>query len=76
MLEFARFAGVGAGEGAFFVAEEFGVDEVGIEAAAVEVNERPVGTVAPLVQGAGGDAFAGAGFAEEEDGEVGRGNFL
>ena len=40
------------------------------------MDERSIGAVAPLVQGAGGDAFAGAGFAEEEDGEVGEGDVL
>ena len=35
MFKFAQLAGMGAGEGAFFVTEEFGVDEVGVKAAAV-----------------------------------------
>jgi hypothetical protein len=56
----------GAGEGPFFMAEEFTFDEVFGDGGAVELDERGVGAGAFTVEGAGDEFFAGAAFALDE----------
>ena len=53
-----------AGERAFFVAEEFGFDQLGRHRRAVERNERPVAARALLMQRARDQLLSRAGFAE------------
>ena len=66
---------VGAGEGSFFVAEEFAFEEGFGDGTAIDGDEGPVFAVAALVDGAGGHFLAGAAFAEDEDGGIGGGDF-
>jgi len=63
----------GAGEGAADVAEEFGLNEGFAEGGAVDGDEGVVFAVAVVVDGAGDEFFAGAGFAADEDAGVGGG---
>ena len=73
-FEAANAAVGGAGEGAFFVAEEFGFDEGGGHGGAVHGDEGIVAAAAGVLVDGFGDAFlAGAGFAEDEDGGEGVG---
>ena len=67
LLELADVAGGGAGEAAFFVAEEFAFDQLGGHRGAVQGDERPAFARAALVQGARDQLFAGAGLAEDAD---------
>jgi len=64
----------GAGEGAAGVAVELALDEVGREAAAVDDDEGAVTSRAGVVERPRGDLLAGARFAGEQDGGVGRGD--
>ena len=57
----------GAGEGAFFVAEEFGFDEFGGNGGAIEGDEGVFVARRFFVDGAGDEFLAGAGFAEDAD---------
>ena len=70
LLEFADAAAVGTGEGAFFVTEEFGFQEVFGDGGAVEGHEGCLGAGAVLVDSAGDEFLAGAGFSSDEDGDV------
>jgi hypothetical protein len=74
-LEEARFSGGGAGEGAAFVAEEFSLDEIFWQGGAGEIYKWifPAGGI--VVEGAGDDFLAGAGFPDEKDGGVALGYF-
>ena len=67
--------GEGAGEGPFFVAEEFGFDEVFGDEGAIEFDERGFGAGALEVEGTGDEFFAGATFALDEDGGLGTSDF-
>ena len=67
-FEEADAAAFGVGEGAAFVAEEFGFGEGVGERGAVDGDERTVGARAGTVEPAGEGGFAGAGFAFEKNG--------
>ena len=62
---------VGAGEGASAMAEQFALDEVLRQGAAIDGDERHVGPRALVVDGAGDQLLAGAGFAEDQHGRIG-----
>ena len=57
---------VRAGEGAAFVAEQFAFQQRFGNGGAIDGDERRVGAVAVLVNGAGDQFLAGAGFAADE----------
>ncbi|MDT4838900.1 hypothetical protein FQZ97_726730 [compost metagenome] len=63
-------ATAGAGEGAFAVAEEFGFDQAFGDGGAVHRHEGLVRTRAGLVQRAGHHFLAGAGLAQQQDGQL------
>ncbi len=67
--------GLGAGDGAAAVSEEFAFDQVFGEGAAVDRDHRAVRAEAGLVQGAGDEFFAAAGFAADQDGAFGGSDF-
>ena len=75
-LALALLLGHSAGEGALLVAEQLAVDQGLGHGAAVDGHERARAAPAPLVQQARGHALAGAGLAEEEDGQVLQGYLL
>lgn len=64
----------GTGEGAFFVTEEFGFEEVFGEGGAVHFHQWPGGAGAPGVDDVGEDFFADTAFAGDEDAAFRRGN--
>ena len=64
----------GTGEGAFFVTEEFGFEQVFWERGAVHFHQWTGGAVAPGVDDVGEDFFADAAFAGDEDAALGGGN--
>ena len=66
---------VGAGERAFAMAEQLAFDERLGQGAAVDRDERLVGPRALVVNGAGDQFLAGAGFAEDQHGRVRRRDF-
>ncbi len=71
----AAFTAVGgAGEGAFFMTEEFALDEVFRESGAVDFDVGLVATRGVAVELAGDHFFAGAVFASDEDGGIGGSN--
>ena len=71
----AAFAFVGgAGEGSFFVPEEFAFHEVLRQCGAVELDERSVLARGIAVHRVGHQLFAGAVFALDEHGGVGLGD--
>src|SRR4029077_15789161 len=53
-------------EGAALVSEKLGLEKVGRNGGSVEGDERAAGARAVLVQGAGDELLAGAGFAGDE----------
>ena len=63
-LEFAAAGGGGAGEGAFLVAEQFGLEQLGGNGGAVHLDERAGGERAGIVDVRGQQFLAGAGFAD------------
>ena len=67
---------VRAGEGAFLVPEQLGIDERRRERAAVDVDERPVASRTASVDQARDDFLSRAGGARHEDGRVGRRRLL
>jgi hypothetical protein len=73
-LEAALALGDGAGEGAFFVAEELAFDEVFGDGGAIEGDEGAGVAGAFAVERAGDELLAGAAFALDEDGGVGAGD--
>jgi hypothetical protein len=76
LLEAAGAVGHGAGEGAFFVAEDGGLGELAGEGAAVEDDEGALGARGLVVEGAGDQLLAGAGLAADEHAHVGGGDAL
>ena len=70
-FEAADFLVDGAGEGAAFVAEEFGFEQAGGNGGAIHFDEGALFARAEIVDGARDDFFAGAGFAEDENGAAG-----
>ena len=71
LLEPAGGAGIGAGEGAAFMAEQFGFDQIARDGRHVDGNERPVAPLAVVVQRARHQLLAGAGLAGNHHGEIG-----
>ena len=69
LLEAANPLRVRAGEGAAFVAEQFAFQQGFGNRRAVDGDERRVGAVAVLVNGAGDEFLARAGFAANEHGD-------
>ena len=65
---------MGAGEGAFFVAEELALQKGFRDGAAIDGDEGSVLASAALVNGAGGHFLAGAAFAQKEHRGVGGGD--
>ena len=74
-LEQADAVFVGAGEAAFAMAEQFALDQVLGQRAAIDGHKGHVGPGALIVDGAGDQLLAGAGFAEDQHGRIGRGDF-
>ena len=72
LLELADALRQRAGEGAFFVAEEFAFEQVFGDRRAVDGDERLVHAGAVLENGAGDEFLAGAAFAGDQDGRAGR----
>ena len=73
LLEAADALLVGAGEGAFLVAEEFRLEEVLGDVGAVDLDEGLLAARRVEVHRAGEERLAGAGVAGDEDGRVGLG---
>ncbi|MCG3148042.1 MAG: hypothetical protein PCFJNLEI_01484 [Verrucomicrobiae bacterium] len=69
LFEAADAAHGGTGKGALFVTKEFAFKEGFGDGGAVDDDEGLVGPVAVLVDGAGNEFLAGAGFAADEDGD-------
>jgi hypothetical protein len=63
-----------AGEGAFFVTEELALDEVTRNRCAVDLDQRALTAVAPLVDRPRDELFAGARLALDQHGAVGGGD--
>ena len=72
-LEATNFLADGAGESAAFVAEEFGFEKTTGNGGAIDFDEGAIAARAEIVDGAGEEFLAGAGFAEEQDGGAGGG---
>jgi len=62
---------MGAGEGAFFDAEEFGFNQVVGQGGAVDGHEGAGGATAHVVQGTGEALLADAGLAKQQDRNLG-----
>ena len=67
LLEFANAAIGRAGEGAAFVTEQFAFQEIAGNGGAIHCDERFVGAIAVLINGARDEFLAGAGFAANQD---------
>ena len=67
---------VGAGEGAFFVAEEFGFEKIFGEGRAIDGEHRAVFARGGEMDRPGDDFLAGAAFAADQDGGVAAGDHL
>ena len=65
-LEAPLAGGNGAGECALLVAEQFALEQVGGNGAAVDSDEGPVAARTGVVDGAGDDFLAGTGFAQHQ----------
>ena len=76
LLDAAEFLADGAGEGAFFMAEEFAFEEVFGDGGAIDADVIFLAAPAQAVEGAGDQLLAGAAFAQDEDGGVGGGDAL
>ena len=70
-LEAADFLIDRAGKSAAFVAEEFGFEQATGNRGAIDFDEGALFARAEIVNGAGDDLLAGAGFAEDENGAAG-----
>ena len=74
LLELADATLGGAGEGTALVTEEFAFQEISGNGSAVDGDERLGGATAVLIDGAGDEFLAGAGLAENKDGDGGVGD--
>ena len=74
LLEAADALLVGAGERALFVAEQLRFEQVLLQRGAVHLDEVARGAVRVVVDGAGDQLLAGAGFAADEHGRVALGD--
>ena len=72
-LELAAARGHGAGEGAFFMAEEFALEELGRDGRAVHFDKGSGGEGALAMDVGGEQLFAGAGFAHDQHAGIGTG---
>jgi hypothetical protein len=73
VLDLADALALGAGEGAFLVAEQFRFEDRFGQGAAIDGHEGMVAPAAEVVQAARDEFLAGAGFAEQDDvGRLGR----
>ena len=61
-----------AGEGALLVAEQLAFEQAGRNGGAVQLDERAAAAAAQVVNRAGDQLLAGAGFAVNEHGRIGR----
>ncbi len=75
-LEQAFAVAAGAGEAALAMAEEFAFHQLGRDRAAVDRHERTGSAGAALMDEAGDDFLAGAGFAKDEHRRLGAGKFF
>jgi hypothetical protein len=75
-LELAQTAGDRAGEGASFVAEQLGFQQVFRDRRAVQGDERPSGAARFAVDVAGQHFLAGAGLAADQHRGIGAGDLL
>ena len=76
LLEPAGLGAEGAGESAFFVAEQLGLDQGFRERTAVHRHKRPVAPGAEVVDMACHQLLAGAGFANDQHTGFARGDLL
>jgi hypothetical protein len=66
-LEASDFLADGAGEGAAFVAKEFGFEQSSGNRSAIDFDEGAVAAGAEIVDGAGEELLTGAGFAQKKN---------
>src|SRR3954467_2206041 len=76
MLKLADVTISCSGERTFFVADKFGFDQLGRNRGAIQSDERPRSARTFLMNGAGNQFLAGAGFSENADAGVGDGNTI
>ncbi len=75
-FEAADFLADGAGERSALVAEELGFEKTARNCGAINFDEGATAARTEIMDGAGEELFAGAGFAEEKDGSAGGGSEL
>jgi len=73
-LESADSRSLGSGEGPSLVSEELALQKSGGECRGVDGDERSIGSWTGSVDGTGQELLAGAAFAHEKHGDVGRSN--
>ena len=73
LLESAFAIGDRSGKGSAHVSKELAFEQVLGNGSAVDRDERFLASVAVLIEGAGDELFAGAGFAQDKDGDLGGG---
>ena len=71
-LEASDLPGQSAGEGAFLMAEEFAFDEAGRDRGAIYLHQHAIFSSAEIVNGPRDQFLAGASFAGDQHGRVGR----
>ena len=76
LLEVSGFFVGGACKGAAFVAKEFTFEEFSGDSAAINGNEGLVIPVGELVYGFSNQFFTGTTFTEDQDRDIGRGDFM
>src|SRR6202023_2825065 len=69
-FELADFVFRGAGEAAFYVAEEFRFDQVFRDGGAIHFDKEPFVAEAGGMEGAGDEFLAGTAFAEDKDAAI------
>jgi hypothetical protein len=74
LLEFSGVFGGGSSERAFFVAEEFGLDQFSRDGSAIQGDESVFVARRFFVDGAGDELFASTGFAEDTNAGLTGGN--
>src|SRR6185295_7871204 len=76
LLELAEMAPRGSGEGALFVTEQLGLDELGRHRRAVHRHERPIVARTAFMKGPRDQLLAGAGLAEDADARLAGGDAI